>query len=424
MDANVYTLKWKLFHEGITASLRELRKDEVFNDVTLTFDDEKYLEVNKTILAACSPVFRNMIKRLYKKQPYSNLVYLSGMSSKLVSLLVDFMYKGEIKILAAEVELFLKVANQLKVKGLAIEESIEAATNAEKDVDDVTAVDSQQKDNLENYANSNLPMNAVKDEFSEPNNEKPAEYLENREMIVDNNKLSNESNKFNAKSPMEVTSSDVADPEDVSLYFDGKAYKCKDCDKTFPRPNTLRNHRELLHDIGRTWTCPVAECLKTFRIKATMNGHVWRIHGGNRKVKEDNFDTIIVKKEAKAGEFNCNKCTKSFTTERSLVGHIDYYHAKEGVVFDCGICPKTFSTKNAKNAHSYNNHTKEERDALKAAKQNMNSFANFDSVPQEMDFSANDYDISDDNIDLSASGISNEEISDNEMGFAASITLE
>ena len=141
MDANVYTLKWKLFHEGITASLRELRKDEVFNDVTLTFDDEKYLEVNKTILAACSPVFRNMIKRLYKKQPYSNLVYLSGMSSKLVSLLVDFMYKGEIKILAAEVELFLKVANQLKVKGLAIEESIEAATNAEKDVDDVTAVE-------------------------------------------------------------------------------------------------------------------------------------------------------------------------------------------------------------------------------------------------------------------------------------------
>jgi len=419
MDANIYTLKWKLFHEGITSSLRDLRKEEVFNDVTLTFDDEKYLDVNKTILAACSPVFRNMIKRLYKKQPHSNLVYLSGMSSKLVSLLVDFMYKGEIKIMAAEVELFLQVANQLKVKGLAIE-STETVDEKVKVADEVIAAVSPMKSNTDNYVQADLPTHEVKDEFIEPKIENP-EFLENRDMITEGKSHQNTVDKVQENSLI-----DAGSREDLSQCFDGKVYKCKDCDKTFPRENTLRNHRELLHDIGKQWTCPIADCVKTFRIKATMNGHVWRIHGGNRKLKEDSLDNVVVKKEVKPGEFCCNKCTKSFPTERSLIGHIDYYHAKEGVIYDCGICPKTFSTKNAKNAHSYNNHTKEERDALKAAKQNMIDYQALSSNldPQEMDFSTNNYDISDDNIDVSESGLNNADISDNEMGFAASITLE
>jgi len=339
----------------------------------------------------------------------------------LVSLLVDFMYKGEIKIMAAEVELFLQVANQLKVKGLAIE-STETVDEKVKVADEVIAAVSptKPKSNIENNVEADLPTHEVKEEYIEPKIENP-EFLENREMIIDGKSHQNTADKVQENSLI-----DVGSREDLSQCFDGKVYKCKDCDKTFPRENTLRNHRELLHDIGRQWTCPIADCVKTFRIKATMNGHVWRIHGGNRKLKEDSLDNVVVKKEVKMGEFSCNKCTKSFPTERSLIGHIDYYHAKEGVIYECGICPKTFSTKNAKNAHSYNNHTKEERDALKAAKQNMIDYQALSSNldPQEMDFSTNNYDISDDNIDVSESGLNNADISDNEMGFAASITLE
>ena len=82
--AETYTLHWKLFYEGLTGAFRDLRKEADFNDITVAFDDEKFIETNKTILAACSPVLRNIIKRCSKKQQTHQLIYLSGFNSHLV----------------------------------------------------------------------------------------------------------------------------------------------------------------------------------------------------------------------------------------------------------------------------------------------------------------------------------------------------
>ena len=108
-----------------------------------------------------------------------------------------------------------------------------------------------------------------------------------------------------------------------------------------------------------------------------MNAHVWRLH----KKNEDGTTVEEVKKEpldvtndpdyevtTAADGFACNKCSKSFPSQKRLTTHQDYYHAKPGVLHDCGICDGSFNTKNARSAHQFQKHTKEERHALKEAK--------------------------------------------------------
>ena len=65
------------------------------------------------------------------------------------------------------------------------------------------------------------------------------------------------------------------------------------------------------------------------------------------------------KKEA-VGDQKCPQCYKVFPSEKQLAHHVDYYHARDGVVHECGICEKTFNTKNSRSVHQYQKHSKEE----------------------------------------------------------------
>ena len=71
----VYTLHWKLFHEGLTGAFRDLRQDSDFNDVLLTFDDETFMETNKTILSACSPFLKKIIKKTSQNKKFNSAIY-------------------------------------------------------------------------------------------------------------------------------------------------------------------------------------------------------------------------------------------------------------------------------------------------------------------------------------------------------------
>ena len=110
-----YHLEWKLFHETLSESLRELRDDKDFSNVTLAFDDDNFIEVNSLILSACSKVLKGVIKK--SKHPHI-FIYLSGLSSATVTFLLDFMYNGEVSVPHDEVDRFLAAAHRLKVKGL------------------------------------------------------------------------------------------------------------------------------------------------------------------------------------------------------------------------------------------------------------------------------------------------------------------
>jgi len=109
-----FCLRWNDFESNISGAFRELREDKDFFDVTLACDDEQ-LQAHKVILSACSPFFRTVLRRNRHEHP---LLYLKGVKyADLVSVL-NFMYHGEVNVAQEELNSFLAVAEDLKVKGL------------------------------------------------------------------------------------------------------------------------------------------------------------------------------------------------------------------------------------------------------------------------------------------------------------------
>merc|ERR1719228_1090952 len=114
MSNEKFCLRWNDFESNISSAFRELREDKDFFDVTLACDDEQ-LQAHKVILSACSPFFRTVLRRNRHEHP---LLYLKGVKyADLVSVL-NFMYHGEVNVAQEELNSFLAVAEDLKVKGL------------------------------------------------------------------------------------------------------------------------------------------------------------------------------------------------------------------------------------------------------------------------------------------------------------------
>jgi hypothetical protein len=112
--ADKFCLRWNDFESNISGAFRELREDKDFFDVTLACDDDQ-LQAHKVILSACSPFFRTILRRNKHEHP---LLYLKGVKyADLVSVL-NFMYHGEVNVAQEELNSFLAVAEDLKVKGL------------------------------------------------------------------------------------------------------------------------------------------------------------------------------------------------------------------------------------------------------------------------------------------------------------------
>jgi len=109
-----FCLRWNDFDRNISGALKELREDKDFFDVTLACDDDQ-IQAHKVILSACSPFFRSILRRNRHDHP---LLYLKGVKfSDLVSVLT-FMYQGEVNVAQDELNSFLAVSEDLKVKGL------------------------------------------------------------------------------------------------------------------------------------------------------------------------------------------------------------------------------------------------------------------------------------------------------------------
>jgi len=119
MGSEKFCLRWNDFENNISLAFRELRDDKDFFDVTLACDDEQ-IQAHKVILSACSPFFRNILRR----NPHPNpLLYLKGVKYTDLQSVLNFMYHGEVNVAQEELNSFLAVAEDLRVKGLTQNQS-------------------------------------------------------------------------------------------------------------------------------------------------------------------------------------------------------------------------------------------------------------------------------------------------------------
>ena len=58
-----YSLSWNTYSDHLRSMMKELMMNEDFADVTLVTEDKKQIKANTYILRACSPVFKDILKK-------------------------------------------------------------------------------------------------------------------------------------------------------------------------------------------------------------------------------------------------------------------------------------------------------------------------------------------------------------------------
>ena len=108
-------LKWNEFQDTSRSSFGALRNDKDFTDVTLVCQDGEQFEAHKIILASLSPFFDELLKKNRHEHP---LIYMRKVKSSDLKAVVDFLYFGEASVFQDDLESFLAIAEDLKLRGL------------------------------------------------------------------------------------------------------------------------------------------------------------------------------------------------------------------------------------------------------------------------------------------------------------------
>ena len=114
MSEKLY-LQWKDFKENVNSAFRKLRGRKEFTDITFVCEDGQQVEAHKVILVSSSPFFENILQK--SKHPHP-LIYLRGFQSRDFSSILDFLYFGEANIYQEDLDPFLAIAEEIKLKGL------------------------------------------------------------------------------------------------------------------------------------------------------------------------------------------------------------------------------------------------------------------------------------------------------------------
>ena len=252
-------LQWNDFKTNANQAFGNLREDLDFADVTLACEDGHQVEAHKVILAASSPFFKNLLVKNKHTHP---LVYMRGVKSEDLAAIVDFLYCGEANVLQENLDSFLALAEELRLKGLM------GSTPETNEIYEETALKAKP-----NHAQRTFPYEAthvMKDEEKDQMLEKKG--VMRTVALVDNN-FSGYMEELDAK----VKSMMEKGPNTISYGKGrlGKANVCKVCGKE-GQVVAIRDHIEVNHLEGICLPCNL--CEKTFRSRYTLRMHKSKYH--------------------------------------------------------------------------------------------------------------------------------------------------
>jgi len=119
MGSENLCLIWNEYESNFNVAFQDLRQEKEFFDVTLACKDGQ-LEAHKVILSSCSFFFKDILKRNPHVHP---LLYMKDVKLSHLQAVMDFMYQGNVNVDQKELDAFLALARELKLKGLGHDES-------------------------------------------------------------------------------------------------------------------------------------------------------------------------------------------------------------------------------------------------------------------------------------------------------------
>ena len=243
-----FSLKWNDFKSTVSNSFGILREEKDFFDVTLVSDDERQIPAHKLVLSACSDFFKSILRNNSHSHP---LLYLSGIHSTNLTLILDYIYQGEVQIYQEHLDSFLEVAQKLKIEGLI------SATEG-------TETSDVKQEEYEDLNNTEVIYNAKDTEDSEYDEKKVVGVRRKNQprgertvaMTVNDNSAAEEAIQehlgredgghycrvcnYRSKDKTRVTNH-------IETHIEGLSYSCSVCDKTFRSRNSLNVHKSTFH---------------------------------------------------------------------------------------------------------------------------------------------------------------------------------
>ncbi|XP_047476551.1 muscle M-line assembly protein unc-89-like isoform X9 [Penaeus chinensis] len=110
-----FCLRWNNYQSNLTQVFDQLLQSESFVDVTLSCEGNS-VKAHRMVLSACSPYFQGLLSDAPCSHP---VIILQGVKWPELKAVVEFMYKGEINICQEQLGSLLRVAESLKIRGLA-----------------------------------------------------------------------------------------------------------------------------------------------------------------------------------------------------------------------------------------------------------------------------------------------------------------
>merc|ERR1712129_426525 len=317
MDSSSFLLlQQNDFLSNYAGSFQELRKTQELCDATLACGDQT-IEAHKVVLASCSPFFRKTFSTIKQAHLF---IYLKGVLHKVLVALLDYIYTGETQVAVEDLDRFIEVAHDIRIKGLAEEmltkepEKSDAFYNVLSKTETIIELDEEYNDQdgssvIDSFVEHfNLLGKGLKiegnddkklikcEKVSQPNPNIPDKVLSDKKVLSDedeNGESVEKSVKTMTKSRKRFTSEAEKEQHEklrseifarIEMYQDsdeGSMWRCTECGKLLKRKDKLENHIES-HLKGFTHNC--SYCDKTRSTRGALRTHI----SLNHKDEKDN----------------------------------------------------------------------------------------------------------------------------------------
>jgi len=200
------------FKQTAYHTLKCLRSDTDFQDLTLCIEDGQSIKAHKVVLSSFSPVFRNILKKNPHPHP---LLFMSNVTMNELSSILTFIYLGEAQIPVGEYNRFIEVAKRFKINGIA-------ELDALKEYQELESFSCALKENKNRESFISNQISDIKVEDCKTDQENMNDTLPRITQIK----------------------SDVISSED---FASKRKYKCDECDYAATQSSSLKVHVESKH---------------------------------------------------------------------------------------------------------------------------------------------------------------------------------
>lgn len=267
MGSDKFCLKWNDFETNISTAFRELREDSDFFDCTLMSCDDEQINAHKVILSACSPLFRNILRKNPSREP---VLWMKDLKMRDLQAVMAFMYNGEVNVAQDELNSFLSVAEELKVKGLTQNHQSQSTAVERRNVDQEVQ---QRKKEVVQVAPVKQELEQASGQMVHHGEEQAAAEYQDQEREEEYGVVFEDYRNYDGEFPANDTAEVKGSFGELIVKLGSSEIQCSLCNAIFARKDNARRHLKLVHfgEEGKTWPCDI--CHHSYKNQISLDNH-------------------------------------------------------------------------------------------------------------------------------------------------------